>query len=622
METQVQSPWRKEPNLRWFGIITFIFLSFVNLLLFLLAGPFWKVNLEKLILLPNEFLGLDLDNKYLDLFHSDFARLILFLFVLLIALISINFIINLINIFVSYFNLAKLFSIIGYMVFGLTLFVYYSGGIADVTFFTFDIANLYQEKPFLNTYTYPFLISLVFTISVLFDRYSLKLLSTTILKWHGLEALIIYIFTTMLIFCIRGLGYLAGLIYFLAWNISLCLNQGLPAIQYPIVVIISLLSVHVSAIFNLGCIFLILPWVPHLSPKPWKLNCYKLGLELFIPSFIILLPVFSFYYFQYSPFSGGLPKVASLEYLGNNYKTVILLNYKYKNENEPSIRYYSANFNSLIPFDETIIPQDWNIPYPKYSITEANINKIEKYLDATNGKGPFGRSAKVALGCGYFCLLQPEKGAQWFHQASLCPGGAFLRNFDFKRLSGTPIRSPYIDYIHEYSDESKWIIGSNLRDEFIKIKQRYNLHDQNKAGQINGSLIILSNHPSSLRIGLIINADQNDAFSYSEHYWVEGRAKYNLIEATEIEQSGEFHFDNLGQGDYTLLLLADPNAIPADSWLVNIDKAPGSIEITKDNLDVYLRPIIIEVSDMPIFDKINDLDILKEFGEGPHRKKG
>jgi len=646
MKAQVESPWREEPRLIASGaaLLLLMWIPLFDLLTTETSGSHYSLFYYQ----SNSILSvaeLDFSNHFqlIDkILLTDTFIYVGFGVVILSALLLVIFHIRLMTMLQRYVHPLKFPCLPGYaaLIISLILVYYGSAQIAAIKgpntrFLDHDakLFSLIALSPFL------------FTFSLLWDRSTISPFSFVRLPNISRQIIRILFLSLVLLGLSFAAGWLAIETFILAWDVSFSLNGGQAILFHPIPMLIALGSSLLFSLLIVGCHYLLLWFFRHSPVTSWRSRTRRHGLILFMTCGVAFLGLLLIkgnrLGFPERSFSG----TARIDFLADNRKSVLLFNYP--EDDLPRIVPQSFNFNFAF-IEDRLFPVVLGGNSITYSVTKENLEKVESYLATSTTNGPHTSPAWKFLSFGYLYLMKPDQSIYWLHQISQTAGAIDWRESERVRLYNAPIRAPYSTYLSGYLDESKWRIGDcdklgfvvplsrfgylDLAREYHKKTETncpgstssskfFDVPDQMplQTGSIQGYLDFWAPLKHPVRLGLLryhvrANSDDNGR-SRGFYYWDYAEAIDHLVDAIEIAHSGPFLFQNLAEGSYVLVLLADPDTIPSDSWQVNLINPPGYIELSKSKPAADLGVMAIEISDAPIFDKSTDPDIIKLYTE-------
>jgi len=618
MEAQVQSPWRKEPKLIQAGFSLFLFVFVLTVSYIFILNSMTSSMMDKFVFSSSEYRTAKLFSLIYDPLAFDSTMVMSLIVMILCNIFFSSSLLSLKTAFYEYIHPIKYPSLIGYSFWvacGIFLFLMGARPILIDNLHFFD----YFTKEIILSFSSP----LVFLMAIEWDHFKTDFFFSAAF-WVDWKSRLKYLsFSLCYLVIMLGAGALTGLIYECSWNIAVALNEGEMPFYGIIPQFILIVSSMLSSFLLVVILYVLVPFIPNKLDKPWRRNALNIG----IISVVSVTLGFVIIYILANHLTGSnqatITHATGLSYMPNNNKTMIILNSL--EDDKTGIKVTSQNYNFKLTFANTnICPINFKNGETSYTISEENLKRVEDYLKSGTYLGALANPARMFLAFGHLLMLEPEKGSFWLHEAAKRNGVGTARVLDISRLHFMPIRPPYITYLVSYLDQSNWHIGSCQKIKMARTLMHFDMvaraHEFAKEGiagcqdsssdkddikmpfiaplvngQIYGTLEIRSTK-AEVRMGLVSYSLSYKKCDHCQQFeWNEFTALSHLVDAFSINSTGAFHFDNLGEAGYTIILLADPAAIPADHSRVIVRNPPGRIELNKDHPIADLGTIVIEV---------------------------
>ncbi|OGP59953.1 MAG: hypothetical protein A2V67_10415 [Deltaproteobacteria bacterium RBG_13_61_14] len=626
MQDQVKSIWRERPKLARIAFAIFGLALLSKWAYLAITGMIWAPSIEFSILPARDyqiyqFVSLLAQNSDILIYSLVFAFLAMF------YLLVTGFI-NLREFLFIYVHPIKYPSLAGYF---FLLFIVFEAAVAgsnaqlglinSIVFSkdTLKLLNLYNQQNFLLLLIY----FVAFILSVEWDRATKEIYSVNLrsIKKDYLLREVLFAILVLPITFVAGKAY--GYIVKIGWNASIALNQGELEYFRPLCFPIHLAEAMLIGIVMIGILPFLYRLIPIANRPILPKKTFAFGLLAIIVPLGIIQYFDSYLKRNYDTGKLNLQEAASLETVETNEKTMIYFDLL---ESPSSVTIEEVSLNQS--FSEKPFLYTGRYENPNLSYNKANLVKTKNYLEKMNGKGAYTNSARVFLGYGYYLLMEPEQGSMWLHQAATIPPKNLQRTLETFRLRISPVREPYISYLMDYLDESKWKIGPCMKNKLAfclnhfgerELAEKYldeyrsecesKFKDNNLAldipllrGTIVGEVKTVSPNKGKIRVGILGFTSLRQA-EWSQKWilrWEAFKVTNHLVDTASIDEKGRFIFDHLGHGFYYLVLMADPEVIPSNYALVAIHNPPGRIELSNENPVADLGTIVIEILPEPL----------------------
>jgi len=263
------------------------------------------------------------------------------------------------------------------------------------------------------------------------------------------------------------------------------------------------------------------------------------------------------------------------------------------------------------------------------AVSQENLQKVEKYLNDHPQGSVFQYAAQDALYKGYNTLGAIEKGLEYQYKASadmLLPRLQLI-----KRLSYLPVTKKNMEYLTTFTDETKWYVSGKYshrlaralihQNRFKEAKkwidkakeQNATVEKKDEAtlpdgpvltkGQISGALALNGTAPKGVRVMLF--ADEGYPVAQRMEYLdpaeilsddMNASMGMRLVDQKETDETGRFSFEDLGEGEYSIVFVAAKSTVPDDISPdgIQVKNNPGVIKLESKKPKVDLG--IIDIS--------------------------
>lgn len=277
----------------------------------------------------------------------------------------------------------------------------------------------------------------------------------------------------------------------------------------------------------------------------------------------------------------------------------------------------------LKPSDESsaFMLQRWPMEFSSFegyapgtvAATHGNMERLEEYLFRRAGISAFAGQAHEALYRGYFVLWDAERAMErLFASAERL---MLARLLLLERLQFAPVTRKNLLYLRSFADETRWHAGPEAALGLARGFAHFGMNPEARhwleragegrgpdtigeagqaaltTGRIRGRITMDGSPPSETIVTLFREHDiarELDDFSLAR--W--------LIDTRAPDENGFFQFENLGEGQYFLAIVAPEGALPNDTppQDLGIENLPGVFELSKEAPGADLGGIAINIA--------------------------
>lgn len=230
--------------------------------------------------------------------------------------------------------------------------------------------------------------------------------------------------------------------------------------------------------------------------------------------------------------------------------------------------------------------QNWPLEVTSYGIASQssmelsidNLLRLKEYIDSHSHGSVFKYELMQALYSGYFALWDVQQGDRMMVMSA--PHMLLSRMLLVSRLAFLPITDENLAVLNYLADDDAWVIKGNAAMKLARCYVHFGLYEQAKkwikraretgatdpeviippvpalvSGRISGKISINDKHPAGSRVALM-------RFVGSRNRVEQFMLIRNLLSVVDISPGGQFAFESLGAGDYSIVLITQDDVLP------------------------------------------------------------